>query len=149
MSADTTLPTPPSRHPAPQRHRVGALALGFALFAAPAAWFAQLSIGSGLASHACYPRATPLAMPLWGGLWSLLLFISLVAIAISAAAGLVALRSWRATRNEQPGSRHHLLEVGEGRTRFLAMCGLLTSGGFLVALLFSTVMLFLVPVCNG
>jgi hypothetical protein len=63
------------------------------------------------------------------------------------AAG-VAVYNWRKTRHEMSGSAHYLLEVGEGRTRFLAMFGVFTSGGFLIAFIFSAAMLFLIPLCE-
>jgi hypothetical protein len=142
----TTQALPPINvsHPAPHRGRVGLAALLFGIAAAPAAWNAQLLFSVALSGHACYPRNKLLAAPLWSGLWSILLAISVLAI----VGGLVAWRSWRRTRKERPGSAHHLLESGDGRTRFMAMCGILTSVLFLVALVFGTAALFLVPLCG-
>jgi hypothetical protein len=135
-------------HPAPHRARVGLAALLFGIAAAPAAWDAQLMLSVALSGHACYPRERLLAAPLWSGLWSILLAISVGGIGIALAGGVVALRSWRRTRAERPGSGHHLLESGDGRTRFMAMCGLLTSAVFLLALIFGTAALFVVPLCG-
>jgi hypothetical protein len=76
--------------------------------------------------------------PSWADLWSILLAISVAGIVLAIVGGLVAWRSWRRTREERPGSAHHLLDRGDGRTRFMAMCGILTSVLFLVALVFGT-----------
>lgn len=135
-------------HPAQHRGRIGLAALLFGIAAAPVAWDTQLLFSVALSGHACYPRNKLLAAPLWSGLWSILLAISLAGIVLAIVGGLVAWRSWRHTREESPGSAHHLLESGDGRTRFMAMCGMLTSALFLVALVFGTAALFLVPLCG-
>jgi len=44
--------------------------------------------------------------------------------------------------------RHHLLENGDGRTRFMAMCGMLISARSLVALLFGSRVVFMVQPCG-
>jgi hypothetical protein len=41
-----------------------------------------------------------------------------------------------------------VLEVGEGRTRFMAYGGLLLSGLFLIAVLFSGISLVVLPHCG-
>ena len=116
--------------------------------AAPAAWDAQILLSVALSGHACYPRARPLAAPLWSNLGSILLAINIVSIAIAVMGGIVAWRSWMQTRTERPGSGHHLLESGDGRTRFMAMCGILISALFLVALVFGSGVVFMVPACG-
>ena len=42
-----------------------------------------------------------------------------------------------------------LLEAGEGRTRFLAVCGLMSALGFAAAILFNTIAVLTVPPCVG
>jgi len=142
------LPQVSIKHPAPQRHRVSLAALFFGLAAAPVAWNAQLLFGVALSAHACYPRDVPLALPIWSGLWSILVAIDVAAILLAIAGGLVSFRSWRLTSEEAAGSAHHLLDRGEGRTRFLAMFGILTSVLFALGLLFATAAVFLVPLCR-
>lgn len=142
-----TLPSPNASHPAPHQHRVSLVALIFGISAAPAAWDAQLLFSTAFSGHACYPRDVLLNNSVWPHLWAILAAISVAAIVISIAGGIVAFQSWRQTREEKPGSGHHLLDAGEGRTRFLAMFGVLTSALFLVATLFATAILFLVPLC--
>src|SRR5665213_997798 len=145
---EQTLPPLDIGHPAPQRKHVGLAALLFGIAAAPAAWNAQLLLSVALSGHACYPRDALLSVPLWSGLWSILLAISLVGIMVAVAGVLVAWRSWRHTFDEREGSAHQLLDLGEGRTRFMAMCGILSSALFLVALVFATAALYLVPLCG-
>jgi hypothetical protein len=136
-------------HPAPHRHRVTRLTLALALFLAPAAWLLQLSLSYAVAARACYPHATPLQQPSWSGLRWLLAGFSLAAIALSVWAIAIAFRLWQRTREEHHGSANMLIDVGQGRTRFLAMCAMMASTGFLVALLFTGATLFGVPPCAG
>jgi hypothetical protein len=136
-------------HPAPHRGRVGLLSAAFGLLAAPAAWAAHLLVSYALSSFACFPNGEPVHAPIWSALRPLLWGIDVVAIAIGIAAGLVAWRSWHRTRHEAQGSAHSLIDAGEGRTRFLALCGLFASGGFVLALAFATVGLLVVPACAG
>lgn len=136
-------------HPAPLRSELNPWAVGFALLGAPAAWAVQLTLSYGLVGHACFPMTLPLETPVWTPVWPWLAAISLAAILVGLAAGWVAWRNWRKVRHEQPGSHHRLLDAGEGRTRFLAMWGMLTSLMFLITLVFSSVNLLLVPLCYG
>jgi hypothetical protein len=140
---------PPQAHPAPHRGRVGALALAFATMAAPLAWSVHLLMSYAIASHACFPgdmqRLAPPADSVW--LWSLLVAIDLITIAIAFAAALVAYRIWRSTRHESPGPAGTLIEVGEGRTRFLSIWGMLISAGFLVAIVFDLIGVWVLPSC--
>lgn len=103
---------------------------------------------SALASYDCYPHEVPLTVPMWHALWPILLAISIACIATAIAGLVTAWRSWQETRQEHPGSSHGLLTRGEGRTRFMAMSGTLTSLLFLIALFFSTAALLTVPLCG-
>lgn len=145
-------------HPAPARDRVPLAALWFGVFGAPAAWTVQVLVNLALASHACFPRLFPLAAPVTGGLRGIVVGVSLVAIAVSAAAAVVAWGTWRRTRDEhQQGSgraREHssgaaLLETGEGRTRFMALAGVLTGVTFLLVTILNTAAIFLVSPCGA
>jgi len=148
MAGNNTLPTQ-TGHPAPHRSRVGLAALLFGICAAPLAWNAQILFNAALSGFVCYPHDAPLAAPLLPGSRSLMLAVSVAGIAIAIVAGLISWRSWRRTNEERPGSFHHLLELGEGRTRFMAMVGMLTSALFLIALAFGVSVLLLVPPCGG
>ena len=112
---------------------------GFGVYAAPAVWGAQLLIGYGLTAYACNPGRTALAQVAegWGWTRGAALAVNLLAALVAVAAGLVSLSGWRATREEA------------SRARFLAIWGVLTSFGFLLAILFNTVMLLGAPACRG
>jgi hypothetical protein len=145
MAADTFLDT---KHPAPERDRVGLGSLSFSLAAPPLAWSIQSIAGYSISSEACYPGDTPLIAPLFSGLWPLVLTINGAALLIGVLGFSIAYRNWCATRREIGGGAAQLIERGEGRTRFLAMCGLLVGAGFVVATLFTSVSLFIAPVCR-
>ena len=68
-------------------------------------------------------------------------------ITLSLAAALLSWRSWKATREEHPGGADALLEAGEGRTRFLAACGMMNAIGFAAAILFTLIAVLTVPPC--
>ena len=130
--------SPESAHPSPQRRRVGGAAVAFGLCAAPLGWSAQLVVTTSAAAHACFAQDVPLLLPLWPSLHRIVLAVDLVALVLCLLAGVVAWRVWHKTRDERPGSGHHVLESGDGRTRFMAMAGMMTSGLFFVAVALST-----------
>jgi hypothetical protein len=136
-------------HPSPQRNRVRTWSLATALIAPPLAWSTQLIASFALAAHACYPRSAPIAAPFWPGLNGVLWTISIAAMAIGWASAALAWHNWRATRDEKPGAGHALVDAGEGRTRFLAMCGLIVGCCFALALLWTASGLLLVPACGA
>lgn len=146
---NTTAATPPqSEHPSPLRKRVSGAAIGFGLCAAPLAWSLQVVVNASSAGHACNPINTALSMPQWPFLHLVVLSIDVAALAICLIAGLVAWNSWRKSSDEKPGSGHHLLATGDGRTRFMAMAGMLTSGLFFIAVSFATLNLLAVTGCG-
>jgi hypothetical protein len=123
----------------------------FAVWGAGTAWIVQLIVDYALAAHRCYPADMPVISTGVPGGWSypVLLALNLFAILTAVAATFVAYRIWHRTKDEHGGSTHHLLTAGEGRTRFLAMCGQLAGLGFLVAILFDTVAIYMMPRCFG
>ncbi|GJG89600.1 hypothetical protein tb265_47810 [Gemmatimonadetes bacterium T265] len=162
----------PAGHPAPQRGNVSNAALWFGIFAAPAAWSVQSLVNFGVAAHACYPGLYPLGAPNVGGTWMLALVVSVLAVAVGTGAGFFAHREWTRSRGEvggattdalqgaqqgggsadaDTGGTTHVrsaLEIGEGRTRFMAMSGILTSVTFVIASLVHGIALFVVPACG-
>jgi hypothetical protein len=138
-------------HPSPHRHRVSLATLMFGLFGGPLAWLFQLIVNFALASHTCFPSSMPRtsAVPGWGGIWPVLLLVNVAAIVVAATAAGFSYRGWDATSEEHPGATSHLVEAGEGRTRFLALCGVIASLGFLGATAFDTIALLIVPQCPG
>jgi hypothetical protein len=150
MSASMQSGGTPS-HPSPHRDRVSLAARFFGLMAGPAAWFGQLVANYALSSVACYPNDLPRvhAAPLWHSAWGILLVINILGMLLALAASFVSWRKWGTTHAEHPGPTSHLLEVGEGRTRFISFVGMMAGLGFFAAILFDTVALFLVPPCIG
>jgi hypothetical protein len=140
----------PEEHPAPHRGRVSILASLASLIAGPAAWIVQLVVGYGLSSLACFPHDAPLRQsppPGWSNEPLLLGAINGTCLLLAVLGGMMALMHWRRTRGERGGGAEHALEIGEGRTRFLALCGMLSGFGFALAILFDTPAILAVPAC--
>ena len=134
-------------HPSPGRHQVSLTALWFGLFAAPAVWSLQLLLLYPVVAHACFPRDRPLSVPV-RSTDPVVLLVSVVALAVAAAAGLIALRSWRTTRAEHHAGEELLLETGEGRSRFMALGGMLLSGLFLFGIVLNGLPFLLLRPCG-
>ena len=134
-------------HPARHRDRVHPWTLAFGLLGGPAVWSLHMIANYALASEACSPGAAHFAAHALGELRLGMFAVNIVALGIAALAGRVAYGSWRATNNEEEGAHEHLLEIGEGRTRFLSMGGMVLSGGFFAAILFDTLALLAEPLC--
>ncbi|HEY3851771.1 MAG TPA: hypothetical protein VGL87_12405 [Steroidobacteraceae bacterium] len=147
--------TPPDAragtHPAPHADRVSAKESCFGLLAGPLAWFAQLSCGYALASGPCFRSGYRLSAPPsdlhWT--WPAMVLLTAVAVAISLAGFMVSMRIFRRTRDETHGGPHHLMEVGAGRTRFLALWGMVLGAGFALAAAITAVAFVAVPRCAG
>jgi hypothetical protein len=136
-------------HPAPARHRVSKFVLWFGLFGAAAAWNIQLIVNYAVAAHACYPRYVPLPIPAYGETaFSVpLIVVSIAALVIGVAGLFCAIAGWRTTSAETGGGSHWLLDTGEGRTRFMAAAGIMTSSVFLLAILFHCAAVLLLRHC--
>jgi hypothetical protein len=137
-------------HPAPHRHRVHLAILLLGAFVGPIVWALHLFANSAIAGQVCYPGPAPRLTPSSAEATLRLLLGSsgVVAIIIALIGAYVSHRSWRATREEREGSHHHLMEVGEGRTRFLAFAGMFMSLGFALVIFCDTVPLLLVQACG-
>ncbi|HEY5106765.1 MAG TPA: hypothetical protein VII73_08330 [Caulobacteraceae bacterium] len=140
----------PHEHPSPHRDRVSPWTSLLALAAGPGAWILQLSVDFGVATSVCEQGGAPRAAspnPGWGPVDLFLVCFNLACLAIALAGGMTALAAWRRSRAEKPGCANAVLDVGEGRTRFLALCGMLTAAVFAIAILFDTAWPFFVPPC--
>jgi hypothetical protein len=135
-------------HPAPHRDRVRVIELIVAAFAPPLAWSAHLIANYAVSSYACFPDGAPQASPVVNGLWRLLIAVDLASLAISAAAALMAYRNWTASAQEHAHTESPLVETGEGRTRFLAIWGVLIGLVFFIAVGFDFVGLWILPICG-
>jgi hypothetical protein len=139
---------PAAVHPAPAVRVATPAALWFGLFGAPVAWSLQLLASYALVAHGCYPDAAPMTMPVVPGLRALVLGTGAAALAVALLAGVSAWRSWRATRREHEGEHEALLEAGEGRTRFMALAGILLSAVFVLGIVMNVVPLLLLRPCG-
>lgn len=146
MAHPSTEAGQPTGHPAPARHAVSAPILLFGLLGAPAVAALETLIGMGAVGHACFPADHPLEAPLYAPqpiVWA----AHLIALAVAVLSVLASFRAWGRTRHEHEGGREAMLEIGEGRTRFLAMTAVLTSLGFLILIVFNTVGLVVLHPC--
>ncbi|MGA8707084.1 MAG: hypothetical protein WB646_08870 [Steroidobacteraceae bacterium] len=139
------------QHPAPQRARVTAANAAFGVVAGPAAWFIEVCGGYALASAPCYSRAqrglAPLANLSWT--WPAMIALLVVCVLVALSALVVAARTFERTRGESGGDHRLLMEVGAGRTRFLALWGMLLGAGFAVATAATAVAFVVLPRCAG
>ncbi len=123
--------------PAPETRSVHFLWLLFGVGAAPLFWAGQVMLAYGVSAYVCYPADHPVALADAGGLRLVLLLFDGIALAGCGAGALVSWRLW-------PRLKH-----GSGRNRFLALWGVLSSLGFLVAILFNIIASLMVPPCQG
>lgn len=131
---------------AQNRDRASLASLAAGLFAVPCSWALRLVVNYGIDSHFCFPgESRRNILPAWA--WPTLLGIDAATIAVAIIAILICFHYWRRARDEAV-AHAALIETGEGPTRFLALWGLLVGFGFLVAVLFDLVGLWIVPVCG-
>jgi hypothetical protein len=135
-------PSPASHRPAP--HPASVWALLFALAAGPAGWILQLVLDYGLSGYACYVGAGPRAAVSptgWMGERAVLIGLNLAGLVLAVLGGLIAYRAWRAARTGGANPAR------DGRTRFMALCGVFSATGFGAAILFNTLEPFVVSTC--
>jgi hypothetical protein len=135
-------------HPAPHRHKVSRRVLALCIMAAPALWLVQTALGFGLWAYGCYPGDHPVTWRGGASAYTFVLIFDGIAVIAALAAGVMSYSVWRSVHDEVEGDHRHLISTGEGRTRFMAMWGMLFSGCFLAAILFATVTSAGVPPCD-
>ena len=124
-----------SPHPAPHRERAPYLALAFGLLSAPLAWVLHLIVNYSIAGQSCLGAAEKEVGTLNSrDALSTIFIVDLGTLALAVSAGYVAFELWKKTKDEKAGGAQRLIRAGEGRTRFMAMCGILTSTLFAVAI---------------
>lgn len=134
-------------HPAPRRDIVPTRLLWFGIFGAPAAWVLQTIVDYGLVSHFCFPGDMPRRTPTFDALRTTGIAVSIIVVVVALLAMATAWRSWHATRHGHDAEHHELLEVGEGRARFMAFAGVLLSAVFLFAVLMNALPLITNAMC--
>ena len=138
-------------HPAPKRHAVRLSESFFALFGGPLAWFVQLNLGFALASQPCFRDGERTVTPHWhpDWTWTAMITVTVIACVIGLWAALMSWRAYARTRDEEAGDHRHVLEVGSGRTRFLAMWGVVLGAGAAIATALTAVAFLVLPRCAG
>jgi len=92
------------------------------------------------------------AAPQWVRI--ILVSIDVAAIVIAGSAALVSYRAWHRMRCEvsedieAPEYARELVEIGAGRTRFLATWGMMTGVGFALAVVYDLISPWVVPLCG-
>ena len=138
----------------PAAQKGGALSglLLYGLLVAPSIWAVQLYLNYGLASHACFPDQMPRAsfLPGWERIWTVLLVVNLVCLAVGALGLLTSGYSRHRLRSEHPveGEVGAIAYPSEERLRAFAVSGLLVSRVFTVAILFNTLYLWALSTCS-
>ena len=112
----------------------------FGLAVGPAAWIGQLVIGYGLSSYSCFPGDAPRSAPPPVAEHGLLLAVNLACVALALSGLLVSLAGLRRHRGDKTQDRAttNAAATPWGRSRFLAMCGVLSASAFAIAILFDT-----------
>jgi hypothetical protein len=110
----------------------GIALLWFGLLGPALAWFFHLALSYILVGYACD-----------SGLVVLLHGASLLMIGVTLAAGWVSWKNWN--RLGRPTDEE--IEPPEGRSRFMAMSGLVMSGFFLLVILAQWIPTFIMPAC--
>jgi len=133
-------------HPSPHRERVPLALVWLGFVTGPVLWALVMMITYGFSSYACYPATDRLRTPVSELSWvpGFATWLYLIAFVLTAIAGAIAWRTWSITRGEAAG---HPLEIGEGRSRFLGLWGLITSAMFAGLLVFDFINTLLVPPC--
>jgi hypothetical protein len=124
----------------------------FTVFGGPLAWFAQLYGGFALASQPCVVDGVhmtePLANARWTGPAMILLLVASLLVALCSFA--VAWQSFNRAQATAPGMRRRdSSDVGVGRSRFLAVWGMLLASVFALATAMSAIGFFMLPRCAG
>jgi len=137
--------------PSPQRERAWSAAVAFGLLGGPGAWFIQLCSGYPLATWPCFPhdlRGTSV-VPGSGWTWPALIAILIAGVLLALGAFLVSWRTWQRSQLQASGAQREALEIGAGRTRFLALWGMIYGAGFAIATLITAVAYIVLPRCAG
>lgn len=138
-------------HPSPHRERTSTALQIFAFAGGPAAWSLQLVMNYAFASFVCFPREAPLFTVYrgWYGVWAGMLGWNLLAMAVAFAAAAAGFRIWWVTRHEVGDLSGEILSIGEGRSRFMGVVGMMTGLLFVAAVIFNIIALAMVPICIG
>jgi len=138
-------------HPAPHRDKLSGWTASVLLYTGPLAWLLQICVGEMMTSWPCFPDSDRRAAPIAGYEWTWTAAIVLLVLCAVAACttGVLAWRKFREVRGEREGGHEDLLEIGHGRTRFVALWAAYLGLGFAFATLLTLIAFALVPPCLG
>ena len=138
-------------HPAPHADRVKRHEVYFGLCGGPLAWLLQSSAGYALASEPCFRDGVRAMAPPHALQWTgpAMIGVTTAAIVISLLSLWVSWRAFKRTQRAVSGDSRHLMDVGTGRERFLALWGALVGGLFAVAAAMTYVAFLILPRCAG
>ena len=139
----------PDAPPAPPQDRIPLLPLFFCITAGPVAWTILHLTAYPLASYACYPQTVQRLRPLQSWLWVRPAMIGLAAamLALALIGGWASLRYLKRAKAIAIDEGLSPLE-GAGRSRYFAVCGIITSVLFVGAIVADAIMLFGAPLCR-
>lgn len=138
--------------PTPLRHAaIPPYQIFFLLFAGPLAWFLQLNALFALATQPCFLDNQRFAAPRANLDWSspAMVGILVAALAIALLSALAAWRVYQHTKTECSGDHLHLMEVGGGRNRFLALWGICFGAGSAAVIVMTLFAFLVLPRCAG
>lgn len=138
---------PQVRHPSPERAKVSLPLMLAALFLAPVVWTLQILSAYVLAARSCFPTYSPLAGMRVPGMSGWSVAGSLLGLILAGISLWCSTTAWKRTRREKKGGTHEALDVGEGRTRFLALCGIIVTAIFAAAIAFDSLAALLLRQC--
>lgn len=121
----------------------------YALLGAPLAWFLLELAGWLLASLHCGHRAFHAMPQLTRATMPSFIVLAVVATTIAAGGLVMAWIAWQRARGEKSASPHHLMQVGEGRTHFVALVCVITSLTFTAGLVFYMIQMWGAPLCGS
>jgi hypothetical protein len=117
---------------------IGTASLLFSLLGGPAAWTLHLFVSYFVVAVGCAAR--------WRGTDAALAAVTVVFVAVAAAAGVSAYRGWRREKGAQPWDAT-LAEPG-GRTGFLMAVGILAAVLFGLVIILAGLPPLFVPTCG-
>lgn len=126
----------------------GVVRLFAGMVIAPFAWSLQMLVGYGLTAHACFPTEMALGAPLWPHLRVIVGGVSVALWLLLLVGCAIAWANWKATRAHSDATSDDIIQSGDGRPRFMALCGVVVSGLFAIVLLFTSVGILWVPSCG-
>lgn len=126
----------------------GVVRLYVGIVVAPLAWSLHMLVCYALAAHACFPTDIALGRPVWPDLRFVVATATGTAWLMVLIGSTVAWLNWKATASASSAGPDRILQTGDGRPRFMALCGVLVSSVFALALCFTSSGVFLIPDCG-